>query len=290
MKFHTPFVALTIVATVLTTAWAHQEGEDVEVTSQPVRGAVHVVTGRGGNIGVSAGEDGLLIVDDQFDYLAEKIQATIDAMDKGKLKFVLNTHWHGDHTGGNEIFGRRATIVAHDNVRKRLMENDEGPAPKSALPVITFSDGISVHFNGETIRVFHLPTGHTDGDSVVLFTESNVLHMGDQFFAGRFPYVDLGSGGDVQGYLNNVNTVIDNIPDDILIIPGHGEVSTVDDLIRFRDMMQETTDEVRGRIDDGKTLEEAQAMGLPEKWDAWGKDFISTDRWIEIIYTSFTKE
>ena len=271
-------------------AVAHQRGEDVQIKTTAVRGPVYMLEGRGGNIGVSAGPDGVLIIDDQFDYLAEKIQKAIDALGRGELKFVLNTHWHGDHTGGNKIFGRQAPIVAHENVRKRLLEDSESPAPKEALPVITYQDGISIHFNGETIRVYHLPAGHTDGDSVIYFTESNVLHMGDLFFSGRFPYIDLGSGGDVAGFLKNVDTVIDRLADDVKIIPGHGPLSTIDDLRKFRGMLRETTDLVRQRINDGKSLEEAQAMGLPEKWDSWGKEFISNDRWIEIVYTSFSRK
>ncbi len=286
-----PHLLLTIVilAASSLTAVAHHPGEDVQITTTEVRGPVYMLEGRGGNIGVSAGPDGVLLIDDQFDYLAEKIQKAIDALGRGKLKFVLNTHWHGDHTGGNKIFGRQAPIVAHENVRKRLLEDGDSPAPKEALPVITYKDGISIHFNGETIRVYHLPAGHTDGDSVIYFTESNVLHMGDLFFSGRFPYIDLGSGGDVAGFLKNVDTVIDRLADDVKIIPGHGPLSTIDDLKTFRGMLRETTGLVRERIDTGKSLEEAQAMGLPEKWNSWGKDFISNDRWIEIVYTSFTR-
>ena len=267
-----------------------QPGANIKIITTPVRGAVYMLEGQGGNIGVSSGPDGVLIVDDQYDYLAEKIQTAIAAIGKGDVKFVLNTHWHGDHTGGNEVFGLHAPIIAHENVRKRLLEDGATPAPKVALPVITYADGVSVHFNGETIRVYHLPTGHTDGDSVVYFTESNVMHMGDLFFSGRFPYIDLGSGGDVAGYVRNIGTVLERLPADVKIIPGHGPLSTVAELKAFQAMLHETTGLVRERIAAGKSLTEAQAMGMPEKYESWGKGFINTDRWIEIVYTSFTKK
>src|SRR4026209_1900451 len=171
----------------------------VEIKSTKVNGNVYMLEGAGGNIGVSVGADGILIVDDQFAPLADKIRAALKSLGEGKLKFILNTHWHGDHTGGNASFGPEAPIIAHDNVRRRLATEQKSeffkrttPAsPKEALPVITFDKSLSVHFNGEEIKVIHFPQGHTDGDSVIFFTSSNVVHLGDDFFAGRFPFVDL---------------------------------------------------------------------------------------------------
>ncbi|HKR60894.1 MAG TPA: MBL fold metallo-hydrolase, partial [Pyrinomonadaceae bacterium] len=176
-----------------------QDFSKVEITATKVNGNIFMLQGQGGNIGVSVGADGILIVDDQFAPLADKIKAALKTLGEGKLKFVLNTHWHGDHTGGNAQFGPEAPIIAHDNVRRRLATEQKSeffkrttPAsPKEALPVITFDKSLSVHFNGEEIKVIHFPQGHTDGDSVIFFTTSNVVHMGDDFFVARFPFVDL---------------------------------------------------------------------------------------------------
>jgi glyoxylase-like metal-dependent hydrolase (beta-lactamase superfamily II) len=265
----------------------------VEIKISKVAGNVHVLEGAGGNIGVTTGPDGALIVDDQFAPLSEKIRAALRQLNPGALKFVLNTHWHGDHTGGNAAFGKEATIVAHANVRKRLAAgaNTPGravaPAPKEALPVITYDNAVSLHFNGEEIRVIHYPSGHTDGDSVIFFTTSNVIHMGDDFFAGRFPFVDLDSGGSVEGLLRNIADVIAKAPAGVKFIPGHGPVSTIDDMKAYHAMLRETTDLIRERLRQGKTLEQAKAEGLPDKWKAWGAGFINTERWIETVYRSF---
>ncbi|MGH7151242.1 MAG: MBL fold metallo-hydrolase [Planctomycetota bacterium] len=271
-----------------------QDFSKVEVKATHVGGAIHMLTGAGGNIGVSVGPDGILIVDDQFAPLAEKIRAALKSLGEGKLRFVLNTHWHGDHTGGNEVFGPEAPILAHANVRRRLEAGSQGsrprpPAPKEALPVVTFDESLSVHFNGEEIRVLHYPHGHTDGDSVIFFTKSNVVHLGDDFFAGRFPFVDLDSGGDVEGLARNVAELTGKIAPDAKLIPGHGPVSTLEDLKAYHAMLVETTGLVRERIAAGKTLEQAKAEGIPPKWASWGSGFISTDRWIEIVHRSLSK-
>ncbi len=266
--------------------------QDVEITVTPVAGNVYMLEGQGGNIGITAGSDGKLIVDTQFAPLAEKISAAVKKLGAGSLKFVVNTHWHGDHTGGNVKFGTKSTIIAHDNVRARLKTGGRGgalPDGNPALPVITFKDALSLHFNGEEIRVYHLPPGHTDGDSVVHFTKSNVVHMGDHFFSGRFPFIDLNSGGDVAGYIENVETVLENLPDGAKIIPGHGPLSTEVELKTFLGMLKETTDQIRKAIDAGKSLAAIKAAGLPAKWTSWGTGFINTERWIDIVYKSFTR-
>jgi glyoxylase-like metal-dependent hydrolase (beta-lactamase superfamily II) len=228
-----------------------------------------------GNMGVSVGEDGLLLIDDDFAPLAEKIQAALKNFNKGSLKFILNTHWHGDHTGGNHIFGRLAPIISHTNVRKRLTETIRRgkrvskPRPKEALPVVTFDESLSIHFNGEEIKVIHYPAGHTDGDSVIFFTKSNVMHMGDQMFSGMFPFVDLLTGGNVEGYTKNVAAVLAKIPANVKIIPGHGPLSGVKELKKFHGMLTTTTDIVRKQIRAGKTLDQIKARGLPAKWKSW---------------------
>jgi glyoxylase-like metal-dependent hydrolase (beta-lactamase superfamily II) len=247
-----------------------------------------MLEGAGGNIGVSIGPDGVLMVDDQFAPLAEKIAAAIEKLDQGPIKFVLNTHWHGDHTGGNAYFGRKGNIVAQANVRKRLA--DKSSTPKEALPVVTFEEAVSVYINGEEIRLIHLGPGHTDGDSIIHFTKSGVVHMGDLFFNGRFPFVDLGSGGDVAGLLKNIEVALQTLPPDVKIIPGHGALGTRADLEKYRDMLVETTGIVKKAIAEGKTVAEVKAAGLPEKYKDWGSGFINTGRWLEISYNSLSKK
>ena len=268
----------------------------VQIKSTKVAGNVYVLEGAGGNIGVSVGEDGILIVDDQFAPLADKIRASLKTLGQGKLRFVLNTHWHGDHTGSNAAFGPEATIVAHNNVRKRMSTEQRSeffksttpPSPKEALPVITFDNALTVHFNGEEIRAIHFPNGHTDGDSVIFFTTSNVVHLGDDFFSGRFPFVDLDSGGSVEGLTKNIGELITKIPAGAKLIPGHGPISTIDDLKTYHRMLIETTAIVRQKIEAKKTLDQIKSEGLPAEWDSWGTGFIKTGPWIELVYRSLT--
>ena len=270
-------------------ALAQRDFANVEIRSTPVSKTVHMLEGAGGNIGVSAGPDGVLVVDDQFAPLAEKITAKLKELNPTAPRFVLNTHWHGDHTGGNAHFGSQgANIIASANVRERLAKkSDSQPAE---LPVVTYESGASVHFNGEEIRLIALGPGHTDGDSLVWFTGAKVLHMGDQFFSGKFPFIDLGSGGDVDGYLTNVEKALALIPSDTRVIPGHGPLSTVEDLKAFRDMLVETTGVVKKAIAAGKSLEQVKTEGLPEKWKSWGTGFINTSRWLEICFNSLSKK
>lgn len=268
----------------------------VEIKATKVAGNVYMLEGAGGNIGVSVGADGILIVDDQFAPLAEKIRASLQSLNPGKLRFILNTHFHGDHTGGNVAFGPDAPIIAHDNVRKRLsteqyskvFKQTTPPSPKEALPVITFNQSLTVHFNGEEIRAIHFPQGHTDGDSVIFFTTSNVVHLGDDFFAGRFPFVDLDSGGSVEGLTKNIGDLIGKIPAGAKLIPGHGPISTLDDLKAYHRMLVETTNIVRQKIAAKKSLDEIKKEGLPAEWNSWGTGFIKTDLWIELIHRSLT--
>jgi glyoxylase-like metal-dependent hydrolase (beta-lactamase superfamily II) len=290
------FLLLTVLCVFTATAQAQTDFSKVQMKATRVAGNVYMLEGAGGNIGVSVGDDGLLIVDDQFAPLADKIRAALKGIADKKLKFILNTHWHGDHTGGNVVFGPEATIIAHDNVRKRLATeqkstvfNTTTPAsPKEALPVITFDQSLSVHFNGEDIRAIHYPHGHTDGDSVIFFSASNVVHLGDDFFAGRFPFVDLESGGSVEGLVRNIGELIAKIPPGAKLIPGHGPISTLDDLKSYHRMLQQTTEIVRQKIAAGKTLDQIKSEGLPDEWKPWGEGFIKTDRWVETIYKSLT--
>jgi len=279
-------------------AIAQDDYSKVEIKATKVSGNVYMLEGSGGNIGVSIGVDGILIVDDEFAPLAEKIKAALKNLGEGKLKFILNTHWHVDHTGGNAPLGKEATIIAHDNVRKRLSTEQRleffkqtvPASPSEAWPVITFDQSLSVHFNGEEIKVIHFPHGHTDGDSVIFFTTSNVVHMGDDFFAGRFPFVDLDSGGSVQGMAKNVGEIIPKLPAGVKLIPGHGPISTIDDLKAYHRMLLETTEIVRKKIAAKKSLEQVKKEGLPAAWKSWGEGFIKTDQWLELVYRSLSKK
>ena len=282
-----PFLVLTCCI-VAPAAFAQRNFDNVEIKAIPVAKNIYMLEGSGGNIGVSIGADGNLIVDDQFAPLAEKIDAAVQKLNPGKIKFVLNTHHHGDHTGGNAAFGAKdATIIAQTNVRKRL--SGEANSKKEALPVITFDQSASVHFNGEEIKLLHHGPGHTDGDSIIYFTGANVVHMGDQFFNGGFPFVDLNSGGTVEGYIKTVSVVLEKVPADAKIIPGHGKLANVQDLKDYHAMLVETTSLVKKGIAEGKSLADLKAAGLPDKFKDFGNGFIKTDRWIETIYNSAKK-
>ena len=268
------------------TAWAQMDFARIKIKTTHVAGNIYMLEGAGGNIGASVGPDGILLVDDQFAPLAEKIRNALKELSEGQLKFLINTHFHGDHTGGNAIFGAEAHIISHTNVRKRLQIES---SPQKALPVVTFDDSLSIHFNGEEIRVIHFPHSHTDGDSVIFFTGSNVVHLGDLFFSGRFPYVDLNNGGDVEGLIKHIEKLLAELPPDVKLIPGHGPLSDLDDLRIYHQTLVETMEVIRDQIEAGKSLEEIKAAGLPKKWRSWGAGFISTGRWIEIVHRSLAK-
>ncbi len=260
-------------------ALADDRFSDVVVTSTPVSGAVHMLVGMGGNIAASVGEDGTLIVDDQYAPLAGRIQAALEAIGGGAPRIVINTHFHGDHTGGNALFGGNGTIIAHDNVRARLVAGD---MPGAGLPLVTFDDRMSVHFNGDLIELLHLPEGHTDGDAVVWFKAAGVVHLGDHFFNGFYPFVDVASGGSIEGYLRNQSTVMDRVPDDVKIIPGHGPLATVEDLARTQNVIRHSYALVREQLAKGVPTQTIAAE-LDANYPTWGTGFISASRWIEII-------
>lgn len=268
------------------TAFGQQNFDNVQIKTIKAGGAVHMLEGAGGNIGVSAGDDGAIMVDTQFAPMGGKIATAVEALGHGLPKFVINTHHHGDHTGGNGKFGTTGNVVAHANVRIRLEQQPN--TPKEALPKVTYGKDMSLHFNGEEIRLIHIGPGHTDGDTIVHFTKSGVWHMGDLFFNGRFPFVDLGSGGNLAGYMKNIEEALKLIPDDAKIIPGHGPLAKKSDLQQFNDMLIETTGIVKKAIADGKSKEDILGAGLPEKWKEWGTGFINTRRWVETMYNSFT--
>jgi glyoxylase-like metal-dependent hydrolase (beta-lactamase superfamily II) len=262
----------------------------VEIKVEKASGNVYMLTGNGGNIGVSVGADGVLIVDDQFASLAPKIQAALKGISDQPVRFVLNTHWHYDHTGGNAPFSK-STIIAHDNVRKRLVTGSPSvggrvvpPAAKEALPVITFDQGLTVHVNGEDIRALHYAKGHTDGDSIVYFSKSNVLHMGDNFVTYGLPFVDVASGGSVIGMIENDEKAVAAVPDDVKIIPGHGPLSVKADVKKFTDMLRDCVQLVEAARKQGKTLAQMKSENVLKKYDALGQGFVKTPDFIELIY------
>jgi glyoxylase-like metal-dependent hydrolase (beta-lactamase superfamily II) len=278
-------------------AQASVDFEDVKITVIPVAGNIYMLEGAGGNIGVSAGPDGVLMIDDQFAPLAPKIREAIAgiATDNPGIGFLINTHYHFDHTGGNPEFGQEARIVAHTNVRKRVSTDQVvngsqvDALPAVGWPIITFDESMSIHFNGEEVKLMHMPKGHTDGDSIVFFTGSNVIHLGDQFFNGKFPFVDLANGGDVEGYAAGVARAIEMAPADAKIIPGHGPLATLADLQAFHAMLTETIGVVRTHMDAGKTMEQIQTAGLPAKYKTWGGGFINEQTWIATIHASLSR-
>lgn len=251
---------------------------EVEIKAIPVTEGISMLEGAGGNIAVSIGPDGALMVDDQFAPLSERIAAAIHRLGGDLPVFVINTHYHGDHVGGNPFFARAGTILAQDNVRRRLLGGD---APADGLPTITFRDRLRLFFNGDEVMVLHLPRGHTDGDALVWFKKAGVIHLGDLLFNGRFPYVDLAGGGSVDGLLANLRKVLEQLPEDIRIIPGHGPLAGISELEEAIDVIQETQAVVRQAVAEG-ALEELKQRGFG-RWEDWGSGFISEQRWIDII-------
>jgi cyclase len=272
--------------------------QDVVVKTTKVNGNVYILQGRGGNVGAIVGPDGILIVDDDYKQVGEKLAAALKELGQEKPRYILNTHWHGDHAQGNEFFGKESIIVAHYNVRKRMSQSNFNsffksttPAsPVHAWPVITYSETLSIFINGEEVKAVHYPNGHTDGDTVVFFKGSNVVHLGDDFFAGRFPYVDLDSDGSVQGLINNIGSLLTTIPTDAKLIPGHGPVSTHADLRAYYAMLTETSQIVQDAMKAGKSLDDIKKAGLPEKFNEAGSGFIKTPQWIETVYLSYSKK
>ena len=288
----TYLLALALAATSMVAQ--QRDFSKVEVKAEKVAGSVYMLTGAGGNIGVSVGDDGIVVIDDQYAPLAPKIEAALKQITPKAVRFVINTHYHGDHTGGNEHFGKTAPIVAHENVRKRLASgvsvrgNTVPPAPAGALPVLTFNESVTIHLNGEDVRAVHTPHGHTDGDSVIWFTKSNVVHMGDQFFNGNFPFVDRENGGSVRGLIANVDHVLSILPENAKVIPGHGPLSDKKGLRAFVAMLRGTMAAVESGIAAGKTADQLQSEKVLAAWDAWGTGFIKSDFWITTLHGELT--
>ena len=279
-------------------ASAQQDLSGVEIKVEQLAPGVAVLFGAGGNIGLSHGEDGNVIVDDQFAPLTDKIAAAVGAIDPDPIRFVINTHWHFDHTGGNENFGKRGSVIlAHDNVRARMSADQviaaldaKVPAsPKAALPVVTFGDGVTLHLNGDTLHVVHVADAHTDGDSLVHWQKANVLHMGDTFFHREsFPFIDLSSGGSIDGLIAAAGRGLTFANDGTKIIPGHGPVATRADLAAYRAMLVDIRARVEAGIAAGRSLAQIQAAkpaaryGMPD-------GFIKPDQFVQFVHESLTK-
>jgi cyclase len=293
-------LALCVVLLSATSALA--QGEDfskVEVKTVPLAGGVSMLAGEGGNIGVLVGANGVLLVDDEYALLVPKILAAVKQLSPKPVRFVVNTHWHGDHTGGNAALGTDgAIIVAQDNVRKRLstdqfsaFRNKTIPAsPAVALPVVTFADSLSFHFDGEDVEVFHVVAAHTDGDAVLWFRKANVVHMGDVFFNGLYPFIDTGSGGSTDGMVAALDTVLGRIDDGTKVIPGHGPVGSKADLKKFRDMLVTVRDRIRKAVQQGKTQDQVVASKPTAEFDAvWGNGFLKPDAFVAVLYAELKK-
>lgn len=259
----------TVIAVSFTnTSLAQTDYSQVQIIPHQVRGNVYYLEGAGGNIGLSVGEDGVVMIDDQFAPLTNKILAAISSINNGEIRFLINTHVHGDHTGGNENLGKQGVVIlARDTVRVRMLQN----SPKEALPVLTFDDDISIHLNGEELMIMPVPSAHTDGDSFVYFMNSDVLHMGDVFRTTGYPYIDLANGGTLQGTLEALAIAIGMAGPDTIIVPGHGTPSTRADVMEFRDMILDVVNTVQPMIDEGMTYEQIEAANPTAKYDAkWG--------------------
>lgn len=297
MKTLTQLALVAGMTSMLFAAASQAENAAVTVAVTELRGPLHLLQAVGGNVLASVGGDGVLLVDDDYAANAAALAAAVSdlAQSDKAPRLVLNTHWHNDHAGGNQHWGSRGSVIlAHANVRKRMSTRQDikalgmvvEPGPAEALPVVTFEDSMVLHFNGDDIEVQHYPAGHTDGDSVVYFSQENVVHMGDLFFKDRFPFVDVSSGGGVVGYAANVATVLARIDDQTIVVPGHGSVANKADLQRFHRMLLTTTARVKSALAAGDTVDAIVAQGLGEDWSTWGGGFISEAAWITSIAAS----
>ncbi|MFC1688736.1 MBL fold metallo-hydrolase [Pseudomonadota bacterium] len=274
--------------------------EDVSITSTHVSGAVYMLEGRGGNLAVMAGTDGIMMVDDQYAPLTQKILAAVKKIDPGTIRFLINTHWHFDHTGGNEELGEMGTvIVSQDNARERmskdqfmaLIDRNIPALPPAALPVVTFNDRVTFHFNGEAVVAYHAAKAHTDGDTIVHFPQSNVIHMGDIFWNQTYPLIDLDSGGTVQGMIDAVQSALGLCHSDTRVIPGHGPLGNCADLESYGQMLADVTDRIRGLMAQGKSQDEIIASRPNAVLDeSLGKGFIKPDKFVGFIYRSLADE
>lgn len=291
---------LTLVLVVCTQfSFAQRDMSKVVIKEEKVGDQLYMMTGSGGNMALLHGVDGVFLIDDQFAPLTDKILAKVKFLTgKDKVDYLVNTHWHGDHTGGNAKLGKQgALILAHENVRERMERGrtklEAGralkPAPKEALPLMTFKEGMTLHLNGEDIMVFHVDVAHTDGDAIVYFPKSNVIHMGDTYFKGRYPYIDISSGGHINGVLKTLDRVIFLADSETKIIPGHGSLSNKKELQEYREVLMTCRDRMMKAIKAGQTLEEIESAGLTKEWDeSWGSGFINPTFFRKVLFTNLS--
>ena len=289
-KYRFIVYALFLAATIIL---AQTDFDKVQIEAVKVSDTVYMLRGAGGNMVACIGSDGVLLIDTEYSQLYEKIKDALHKLGGDKIKYVINTHWHGDHTSGNINFAKDAPIIAHKNVRETMMhpksraDRKTEPAKPEALPTIVYDTELKIYMNGETVELFHIPPGHTDGDTGIYFTKSNVLVTGDFFFNGSYPYIDLPNGGNVVDYAAGVKLLLGKINDDTKIIPGHGPLATKKDFKAFYNMLVETTAYVKEKIDAGMSVDEIKKSGLPEKWKSWGEGFLKTEMWIDFICRSY---
>jgi glyoxylase-like metal-dependent hydrolase (beta-lactamase superfamily II) len=293
LRFVPPALTLALAVS-LPLAAQQQDFSKVEVKAEKIAEGVYMLTGSGGNIGLSVGKSGSLVIDDQYAPLTDKILAAIKAITPDAVRFVINTHWHGDHTGGNENMGKAgAILVAHENVRRRmssgqfmaLFNRQVDPAPEIALPVVTFAEGVTFFWNGDEVRVFHVPPAHTDGDSVVQFVKADVIHTGDCFVNGSYPIIDTSSGGRVDGILVAADRVLTAASDKTRIIPGHGQLASKADLQAYRDTVKTVRDRVAKLKAEGKSREAVVAAKPSAEFDAkWGQGFVKGDNLVGLMF------
>lgn len=272
-------------------SFAQSGMENVTITSEQLAPNIYVLFGSGGNIGLAVGEEYAYMIDDQFGQLSEKILTAVREITDKPLKYVVNTHWHGDHVGGNENMANAgATIVANDAVRRRMSQPKPGESTPTtaykALPEITFSDEMTIHLDpNNTMMIFHMENAHTDGDSFIYFPESNVIHLADNFPNGGYPFIDINSNGDIEGLITNLNRALFLVNDQTKIIPGHGKIADRETLKAYRDMVDTVRERVKSAKSQGKSLDEIQKMGLSKEWDEdFGKGFINPERFIESVF------
>ncbi|WP_017325152.1 MBL fold metallo-hydrolase [Synechococcus sp. PCC 7336] len=283
----------------LSAAVAQESEEPVRIRTQTLNENLYMLQGGGGNMAVLAGEDGVFLIDDDIAPLTEQVIAAIGEISDLPIRFVINTHWHFDHTGGNEALGEAgALIVAHDNVRERMSVDavveslglNFPASPEVALPVVTFNDTVTFHLNGESVRVFHVETAHTDGDAIVHFPDADAVHMGDVYFNGRYPFIDVESGGSIDGTIAAVELLLEKVDDDTQIIPGHGPLSNKAELAAYRDMLMVVRARTARAIAGGLTMEEFVASEPTADLDAdWGKGFLTPEQFQQIVYTDLSQ-
>ena len=280
-------------------ALAQQDFSKVEITTTKLTESTYMMAGAGGNLGLSIGEDAVFLIDDEYGPLTAKINAAIAKLTSKPVRFVVNTHWHLDHTGGNENLGNAgAIVVAHENVRKRMSSEQfieflrmaQPPSPQAALPVVTFAGAITFHLNGDEMRVIHVPRAHTDGDAIVHFVKSDVIHMGDAYFNGFYPFIDTSSGGTVEGVIAACDRALALASNSTRIIPGHGPLSNKAELKAYRDMLLEISGRIRKMIDSGSKLEDITSSKVSADYDEkWGKGFIPPSKFAEMVAMNILK-